>query len=130
MTTPIKRLRLYIDDSSAYVGDHKLHEVVATRARAMGVAGGAVFEAIVGFGHTPQRRRRAVFDDVQSTVIEILDEEQVLRAFVDSLADLQSLGPITLEAIEVLRWPADAISVGRERTLRGQSPDQAGNRDQ
>lgn len=113
MTSPIKRLRIYIDDS-AYVGHHKLHEVVATRARAMGVAGGTVFEAIAGFGHTPQRRRRAVMDDVQSTVIEILDEEPALRAFVDSLADLQPLGPITLEAIEVLRWPAGGAADARQ----------------
>jgi len=122
MTTPIKRLRIYTDDS-AYVGDHKLHEVVATRARAMGVAGGTVFEAIVGFGHTPQRRRRAVLDDVQSTVIEIMDEEPVLRAFVDSLADLEALGPITLEAIEVLRWPAGAAPVARESNSTGHSHD-------
>lgn len=105
MPIQIKRLRLYTDDS-AYVGDHKVHEVIATRARAMGVAGGTVFEAIVGFGHTPQRRRRAVLDDVQSIVIEILDQEPILRAFVDSLSDLDPLGPVTLETVEVLRWPA------------------------
>ncbi|MEQ7154113.1 DUF190 domain-containing protein [Brevundimonas aurifodinae] len=128
MTTPIKRLRIYTDDS-AYVGDHKLHEIVATRARAMGVAGGTVFEAIVGFGHTPQRRRRAVLDDVQSTVIEILDEEPILRAFVDSLADLESLGPITLEAIEVLRWPAGAAPVAREGNRLGHSLEQIGKQD-
>ncbi|OYX58291.1 MAG: hypothetical protein B7Y86_03305 [Brevundimonas subvibrioides] len=130
MPTPIKRLRIYTDDS-AYVGDHKLHEVVATRARAraMGVAGGTVFEAIVGFGHTPQRRRRAVLDDVQSTVIEFLDEEPMLRAFVHSLADLESLGPITLEAIEVLRWPAGAAPVAREGTQLGHSLDQIGKHD-
>jgi len=116
MPIPIKRLKIYIDDS-AYVGDHKLHEVIATRARAMGLAGGTVFEAIVGFGHTPQRRRRAMLDDVQSSVIEILDEEPVLRAFVDSLADLEPLGPITLETIEVLRWPAGATPVDTRETV-------------
>ncbi|MBB5745662.1 DUF190 domain-containing protein [Brevundimonas variabilis] len=113
MTTPtdIKRLRIYADDS-AYEGDHKVHEVIATRARAMGVVGGTVIEAIVGFGHTPQRRRRPVLDDVQSVVIEVIDEEKKLRAFAESLSDLEHLGPITLETVEVLRWPADAQRPG------------------
>jgi PII-like signaling protein len=111
MSMQIKRLRVYTDDS-AYVGNHKLHELIATRARAMRMAGGTVFEAIIGFGHTPQRRRRAVLDDVQSIVIEIVDEERMLRAFVDSLSDLEGLGPITIEAVEVLRWPAGATLDG------------------
>jgi len=46
-----------------------------------------------------------VLDDDQSIVVEILDEESKLRAFVDSLSDLEHLGPVTLEAIEVLHWP-------------------------
>jgi PII-like signaling protein len=46
-----------------------------------------------------------VLDDDQSIVIEILDEESKLRAFVNSLSDLEHLGPVTLETIELLRWP-------------------------
>lgn len=49
--------------------------------------------------------RRNVLDDDQSVVIEIIDEDAKLRAFVETLADLEHLGPITLEAVEVLRWP-------------------------
>ncbi len=105
MSGPIKLLKIYTDES-AYFGDHKVFEVVATRARAANVAGGTVFQAIIGFGHTPQIHRRHVLDDVQSVVIEILDEESKLRAFVESLSDLEHLGPITLEAVEVLRWPS------------------------
>lgn len=104
MNGSIKLLRLYTDEG-AYFGDQKVFEVVTTRARAAGVAGATVLQALVGFGHTPHLHRRHVLDDDQSVVIEILDEEAKLRAFVETLSDLEHLGPITLEAVEVLRWP-------------------------
>ncbi|OHC92281.1 MAG: hypothetical protein A2792_01355 [Sphingomonadales bacterium RIFCSPHIGHO2_01_FULL_65_20] len=103
MTGPIKLLRIYTDES-AYFGDQKVFEVVTTRARAAGVAGATVLQALVGFGHSPRLHRRHVLDDDQSVVIEILDEEAKLRAFVETLSDLEHLGPVTLEAVEVLRW--------------------------
>jgi PII-like signaling protein len=104
MTDTIKRLRIYTDEA-AYFGDQKVFEVVALRARAAHVAGTTVFRALFGFGHTTHEHRRHVLDDDQSIVIEILDEESKLRAFVNSLSDLEHLGPVTLETIELLRWP-------------------------
>jgi len=104
MTDTIKRLRIYTDEA-AYFGDQKVFEVVALRARAAHVAGTTVFRALFGFGHTAHEHRRHVLDDDQSIVVEILDEESKLRAFADSLSDLEHLGPVTLEAVEVLRWP-------------------------
>lgn len=107
MSDPIMLLRIYTDES-AYFGDHKVFEVVTTRARAAGVAGATVVKALLGFGHTPREHRRHVLDDDQSVIIEILDAETRLRVFVDRLSDLDHLGPITLEAVEVLRWPQAA----------------------
>lgn len=105
MSDPIKRLKIYTDES-AYFGDHKVFEVVTARARAAGVAGATVVRALVGFGHTPREHRRHVLDDDQSVIIEILDAEPRLRAFFESLSDMEHIGPVTLEAVEVLHWPA------------------------
>lgn len=104
MNSSFKLLRIYTDEA-AYFGDHKVFEIVATRARAFGVAGATVLQALVGFGHTPRTHRRHVLDDDRSVVIEIIDEDVKLRAFIETLSDLEHLGPITLEAVEVLRWP-------------------------
>ncbi|CAN1569085.1 MAG: DUF190 domain-containing protein [Caulobacter sp.] len=104
MNSSFKLLRIYTDEA-AYFGDRKVFEVVAGRARAAKVAGATVLQALLGFGHTPNMHRRNVLDDDQSVVIEIIDEDAKLRAFVETLADLEHLGPITLEAVEVLRWP-------------------------
>lgn len=109
MLDTIKLMKIYTDEA-AYFGDHKVFEVVATRARAAGVAGATVIRALVGFGHTPREHRRHVLDDDQSVIIEILDTEPRLRAFFATLSDLDHLGPVTLETVEVLYWPAKSPS--------------------
>ena len=101
MSDPIKLLRIYTDEA-AYFGDHKLFAVVATRARDAHLAGATILRAMVGFGRSAHIRRRHVLENEQSILIEIVDTETRLRAFVDALADLPGLGLITLETVEVL----------------------------
>ncbi|MBX9803954.1 MAG: DUF190 domain-containing protein [Caulobacteraceae bacterium] len=104
MSDPIKLMRIYTDEA-AYFGDRRVFEIVVERARQAGVAGVTVLRALIGFGHTPHIHRRHLLDDDQALIVEALDHDTKLRAFVQSLADLEHLGPITLEAVEVLRWP-------------------------
>lgn len=101
---PIKLLRIYTDEA-AYFGDRKVFEILIERAREAGVAGVTVLRALVGFGHTSRTHRPRLLDDDQALIVEALDEETKLRTFVEGLRDLEHLGPITLEAVEVLRWP-------------------------
>jgi PII-like signaling protein len=108
MSQPAKLLRIYTDES-AYYGDRKVFEVVATRARDAKVAGVTVLQALFGFGRSAHVRRRHVLEDDQSLVIEIVDQEARLRAFVDQLSDVPGIGLITLEAIEVIGGAAQAF---------------------
>lgn len=101
---PMKLMRIYTDEA-AYFGDRKVFEILTERAREAGVAGVTVLRALVGFGHTSHTHRRHLLDDDQALIVEALDEEMKLRAFVERLSDLEHLGPITLEAVEILRWP-------------------------
>lgn len=107
MSDQIKLLRIYTDEA-AYFGDHKLYAVVATRARDAQLAGATVLRAMVGFGRSAHVRRRHVLENEQSILIEIVDTDVRLRAFVDSLVDLPGLGLVTLEAVEVLRSAVSA----------------------
>lgn len=102
MANPAKLLRIYTDEA-AYFGDRKVFEVVATRARDARLAGATVLQALVGFGRSAHRHSRHILEDDQSVVIEIVDDEASLRAFVATLEDLPDIGLITLEAVEVLR---------------------------
>lgn len=101
MSEQAKLLRIYTDEA-AYFGDRKVFEVVATRARDAKMAGVTVLQALVGFGRTAHVHRRHILEDDQSLVVEIVDDDARLRAFVASLTDIKGIGLITLEAVEVL----------------------------
>jgi PII-like signaling protein len=101
MADQTKLLRIYTDDA-AYFGDHKVFEVVATRAREAKMAGVTVLQALFGFGRSAHAHFRHVLEDDQSLVVEIVDQEPQLRAFVASLADVKGIGLITLSPVEII----------------------------
>ena len=96
-----KALRICTDEG-AFFGDRRLYEVIANRARDAKLAGATVYRALLGFGHSAHVHTHRVLDDDQSVIIEIIDEEQRLRGFVRTLADLPDIGLVTLEQVEVL----------------------------
>lgn len=101
MKNCMKLLRIYTDEA-AYYGDRKVFEEVATRARDARMAGATVLRALFGFGHSAHQHRKHFLEDDQSLVIEIVDDDARLRAFVAELSDIAGIGLITLEAVEVL----------------------------
>src|SRR3546814_21143766 len=98
--TARKLLRSYTDEA-AYIGDRKVFEYVASLARDRKMAGLTVLEALIGFAASSHIHRRHVLESDRAVVIEIVDFEDALRAFVASLEDVTSIGLITLEAVEV-----------------------------
>lgn len=101
MTQATKLLRIYTDEG-AYLGDRRVFEVIASRARDGGLAGVTVLEARLGFGRSAHVHRRHVFESDRALVIEIVDEDAKLRSFVTSLDDIPDVGLMTLEAVEIL----------------------------
>ena len=101
-------LRIYTDES-AYLGDRSVRQVVVERARAAHVAGLTVFEAITGIGHSAHLHKRHFLERERPLVIEIVDTDERVRAFAQSLADLPHLGMVTLQPIEVVEVPASTL---------------------
>lgn len=101
MSEHTKLLRIYTDEA-AYYGDRKVLEVVASKARDARLAGVTVLEALIGFGRSAHLHRRHVLESDRAVVIEIVDFEDALRAFVASLDDVPDIGLITLETVEVI----------------------------
>ena len=101
MTQTVKLLRIYTDEG-AYLGDRRVLEVIASRAREAGMAGATVLDARLGLGRSAHVHRRHVFESDRAVVIEIVDEEERLRTFVGNLGDIPDVGLMTLEAVEVL----------------------------
>lgn len=96
-------LRIYTDEA-AYFGPRRLYEAITIRAREADLAGATVLQALIGFGRTADMHRRHMFEDDRSVVVEIIDEEGKLRAFVESLSEMVDIGLITIEPVEVLSF--------------------------
>lgn len=104
-------LRIYTDES-AYLGDRSVRQVVVDRAKAAQLAGVTVFEAITGIGHSAHVHKRHFLERERPLVIEIVDADEQVRAFAESLADLPDLGMMTLQPIEVLGAPGSMLAAG------------------
>ncbi|KPH66455.1 MULTISPECIES: DUF190 domain-containing protein [Alphaproteobacteria] len=102
MGEPVRKLLRIYTDEAAYIGDRKVFEYVASLARDQKMAGLTVLEALIGFGASAHVHRRHVLESDRAVVIEIVDFEDALRAFVAGLSDVPDIGLMTLEAVEVI----------------------------
>lgn len=98
-------LRIYTDEQ-ALLGDRVLIDVIVARARDARLAGATVLRGLKGFGESIRMHQHRTFglNDNLPVVIEIVDEEDRLRAFVTTLEDLTDIGLVTFEKVEVLRY--------------------------
>ncbi|MDP1616576.1 DUF190 domain-containing protein [Phenylobacterium sp.] len=98
-------LRIYTDEDALF-GDQPLTTLIVKRARAAQLAGATVLRGSLGYGHSSRLHTHRPFglDDNLPVVIEIVDAEAPLRAFVDTLDDLHDIGLITFEKVEVVRY--------------------------
>ena len=96
------RLRIYIGESDRW--EHKpLHEVIVLRARELHLAGATVTRGLMGFGkssrlHTAKILRLSM--DLP-LVIEIVDAEAKINAFLPELETMVGGGLVTLEPVKV-----------------------------
>lgn len=96
-------LRIYTDES-ARAGHKSLFEAIVTKARDDGLAGATVLRGPMGFGHTHRIQNASILNLSGNLplVIEIVDTEEKLRTFVDSLGSMNDIGLVTLEKVEIL----------------------------
>lgn len=110
MTEPARSLRLtiYVGESDTWQ-HHPLHHEIVRRAMAAGMAGASVFRGVEGYGEHAQlhtTRFLSLSEDLPVAVV-IVDEEPRIRAFVDTLGEVITEGLVTLDEVEVLRYPAE-----------------------
>lgn len=96
-------MRIYTDES-ARAGHKSLFEAIVCKARDEGIGGATVLRGPMGFGHS-QRIQNASILNLSGNlplVIEIVDTEERLRAFLQSLESMKDIGLVTLEKVEIL----------------------------
>ena len=98
-------LRIHLGEREK-VGHDPLYEVVVLKARDMGLAGATVLRGPMGFGHSGHLHSAKILrlSDDLPLVIEIIDTEDKLMAFLDSIGDLLTSTLVTLEKVRVLQY--------------------------
>ena len=98
-------LRIYIGESDRW-GRKPLYEAIVLAAREAHLAGATVLRGPMGFGkssrlHTAKILRLSV--DLP-LVIEIVDSEEKINAFLPTLDNMIGGGLVTLEKVKVLHY--------------------------
>jgi PII-like signaling protein len=107
METPTDSLllRIYIGEAARH-GREPLHEAIVLKAREMHIAGATVVRGAMGYGkssllHTTKILRLS--DDLP-LVIEIIDSEQKINAFLPVLEGMLTAGVATLEKVRAIHY--------------------------
>ena len=106
-------LRIFFGENDRF--EHQpLYEAVVLKAREMHLAGATVLRGPMGYGHSSRLHTakilRLSFD--LPIVVEIVDTEAKVNAFLPVLDTMMSSGLITLEKVQVLQYGTEGL---RER---------------
>ena len=104
-------LRIFTGEQAKYDG-RPLYEAVVMKAREMQLAGATVLRGPMGFGksslvHTDKILRLSM--DLP-LIIEIVDSEEKINAFLPVLDGMMDSGLVTLEKVKVLHYRGEARS--------------------
>lgn len=98
-------LRVFLGESDRSDG-RPLYERIVLKAREMHMAGATVLRGPMGFGRSSRLHTAKILrlSEDLPIVIEIVDSEEKIRAFLDALEPIMGSGLVTLEKVQVLRY--------------------------
>lgn len=107
MTLPrnAKLLRIFIGEDAKFESK-PLYEAIVLKARALHLAGATVLRGAVGFGHSSRLHTTKILALSQDLplVIEIVDTQEKIDAFLPVLDAMMPSGLVTLEQVQVLQY--------------------------
>src|SRR5712671_5618166 len=98
-------LRIFFGED-ARCGGQPLYEAIVMKAREMHLGGATVLRGPMGFGHSSRLHTAKILrlSEDLPMVIEIVDSEQKINAFLPELDRMIGSGLVTLEKIKVLQY--------------------------
>jgi hypothetical protein len=98
-------LRIFISELDRYHGQ-PLYEVLVLKAREVGLAGATVLRGPLGYGHSSRIHTSKILrlSDDLPLVIEIVETQQKIDAFLPVLDEMMESGLVTIEKARVLRY--------------------------
>ncbi|MBD3775258.1 MAG: DUF190 domain-containing protein [Rhodobacteraceae bacterium] len=106
-------LRIFIGEDDKDDG-RPLYEAIVLKAREMHLAGATVLRGALGYGHSSRLHTTKILrlSEDLPLVIEIVDSEDKINAFLPELDRLMTSGLITLENVRVLQYGANGRKAG------------------
>ena len=98
-------LRIFIGEDDKF--ERKpLYEAIVLKAREMHLAGATVLRGPLGFGHASRLHTAKILRLAQDLplVIEIVDAQDKIDAFLPTLDAMMASGLVTLEKVQVLQY--------------------------
>ena len=104
-------LRIFIGENDEF-GGAPLYEAIVLKARELHLAGATVLRGPMGFGASSRLHTTKILrlSEDLPLVIEIVDSEDKINAFLPTLDGMMTSGLITLEKVQVLQYGAKAAS--------------------
>jgi len=98
-------LRIFVGEDDKANGQ-PLYEAIVMRARETGLAGATVLRGPMGYGRSSHLHTTKILRLSQDlpVVVEIVDQEDKLRHFLDAVEPMLGSSLVTLERVQVLRY--------------------------
>lgn len=98
-------LRIHISESDRHDGD-PLYEAIVLRARESGLAGATVLRGAMGYGHSSRLHTSKILrlSEDLPLVIEIVDSDEKIQAFLPMVEGMLEKGLVTLEKVRVVHY--------------------------
>lgn len=98
-------LRIFIGETDKFAG-HPLGEAIVLKAREQGLAGATIMRGPMGFGQSSHIHTAKILrlSEDMPLVIEIVDSEDKINAFLPVIDGMIDSGLVTLENVKVLRY--------------------------
>jgi len=105
-----KLLRIFFGEDDKF-GGRPLYECIVLKAREMHLAGATVLRGPMGFGHSSRVHTAKILrlSEDLPMVIEIVDSQEKIDAFLPVLDGMMGSGLVTIEQIEVLQYGPEAV---------------------
>jgi uncharacterized protein len=100
-------LRIFIGEDDRH--QHMpLYEAIVLKAREQHLAGATVLRGPLGFGHSSRLHTTKVLrlSEDLPVIIEVVDSEEKIEAFLKLLDGMMASGLVTLEKVKVLQYGA------------------------
>lgn len=100
-----QRLRIYIGESDLHEG-RPLYEAIVLKARERHLAGATVLRGPMGFGRSSRLHTAKILrlSEDLPVVVEIVDAEDRIQAFLADLEPMMGGGLVTLEPVRVVHY--------------------------